>query len=145
MDFKIAGFTFNLFNSILFLVLGMLIGVHTLCSCSTVSIKEGLQMLADAAPVDDKMTMNHGKESWTAKALQYAGNMGYNTILQKHENYKGTKVPLEGTMLYFKDNEFKPECCPSTYSTGDGCACTSVPQIEYLNERGGNRTFSSNF
>ena len=79
------------------------------------------------------------------KALQYAGNMGYQTILQKHQNYKGTPIPLQNTLFYFQDNEFKPECCPATYSNGDGCACMSVKQMEYLNERGGNRTQSSNF
>ena len=64
----------------------------------------------------------------------------------KRSDYKGTPVPLPGEeMFYFKENQFKPECCPATYSTSTGCACMSVDQKNYLNERGGNRTFSTNY
>ena len=145
MEFKIAGFTFNLINCIIFFALGMLVSIHTICSCSKVTLKEGLQMLSNAASVGDSMSLSQSPDSWSEKALQYAGNMGYQTMLQKYQGNKGTPVPLQNTLFYFQDNEFKPECCPATYSTGDGCACMSVKQLEYLNERGGNRTHSSNF
>ena len=102
-------------------------------------------MLSNAASVGDSMNLSQSPDSWSEKALQYAGNMGYQTMLQKYQGNKGTHVPLQNTLFYFKNNEFKPECCPATYSTGDGCACMSVKQLEYLNERGGNRTHSSNF
>ena len=73
--------------------------------------------------------------------------MEYNSIVStKRSDYKGTPVPLrDENMFYFKDNQFKPECCPATYSTSTGCACMSTDQKKYLNERGGNRTFSTNF
>ena len=39
MEFKIAGFTFNLINCIIFFALGMLVSIHTICSCSKVNLK----------------------------------------------------------------------------------------------------------
>jgi hypothetical protein len=48
-------------------------------------------------------------------------------------------VPLpEGEMLMFANTEFKPECCPSVYSTSTGCACITPKQYNYLVTRGGN-------
>ena len=38
----------------------------------------------------------------------------------------------------FANTEFKPECCPNTYTTGGGCACLSASQRNLLNTRGGN-------
>ena len=49
----------------------------------------------------------------------------------------------EGQLNFFADNQFKPECCvSSTYSSGTGCACLSSEQVNYLNQRGGNRTIA---
>lgn len=44
----------------------------------------------------------------------------------------------EGEMLMFANTPFKPECCPNTYSTSDGCACMTVGQYNGLVTRGGN-------
>ena len=54
---------------------------------------------------------------------------------------KGGQVPLpEGKLNFWYANEFRPECCliPQQYSTSTGCACISVDQMRFLNERGGN-------
>lgn len=40
--------------------------------------------------------------------------------------------------LIFSRTAFKPECCPSSYSNSQGCACISTKQYEYLITRGGN-------
>jgi hypothetical protein len=56
----------------------------------------------------------------------------------------GGKVPLpEGELLIFQENKFDPKCCPSVYSNSSGCVCATPEQMSYLNQRGGNRTFSS--
>ena len=144
MEISVLGFKINLLNAVIFIVLGFLIAGHTTAGCSKYSIKEAMTNLANAASLDHNNNEDL-KGSWVNKSLAYAGNMGYKSVLDKHENYKGTPVPLENTLLYFKDNEFKAECCPSTYSTSTGCACTSVEQMTYLNERGGNRTLPSEF
>jgi hypothetical protein len=48
-------------------------------------------------------------------------------------------IPLpEGELLMFANTPFKPECCPNTFSNSMGCACMTVKQYNYLNERGGN-------
>ena len=144
MELSILGFKINLLNAVIFLFLGFLIATHTAAGCSKISVKEAMTNLSNAATLNHQ---NNGdvKGSWENKSYAYAGNMGYESVLDKHESYEGTPVPLENTLFYFQDNDFKPECCPSTYTTSTGCACTSVEQMKYLNERGGNRTMSSEF
>ena len=85
---------------------------------------------------------NTAGSAWVTDAKAYNNSM----VSSKRSNYKGTPVPLKGEeMFFFKDNQFKPECCPATYSNSTGCACTSDDQKNYLNERGGNRTVSTNY
>ncbi len=145
MEINIFGFKMRLGYVLACVALGFLVAMLTVCSCSRVSLTEGLTNLADAAPLDYNMDGTL-KNSWTNKALLYAKDMGYQNILNQHKKYKGTSVPLkDGNMLFFKNNSFKPECCPSTYSSSNGCACTSDDQIEYLNQRGGNRTMPTNY
>ena len=56
------------------------------------------------------------------------------------ESYHAGQVPLpEGEMDMFYDNEFKPECCPSTYTTSTGCMCRNVVQDRLLQSNGGNK------
>jgi hypothetical protein len=43
-------------------------------------------------------------------------------------------------LFIFKNNQCKPECCPSSFSCGGGCVCTTPAQRDYINTRGGNRT-----
>ena len=67
-------------------------------------------------------------------------------ILGLHKGIKGTKVPLEpGNLFFFRDNTFSPFCPGSQYSSSMGYACTSVDQLKYLNRRGGNRTFPTEY
>jgi hypothetical protein len=68
-------------------------------------------------------------------------NTGVASVLADLEQNVGGPVPLqEGELLIFKENKFSPECCPSSYSNGDGCVCASPEQARYLSQRGGNRT-----
>jgi hypothetical protein len=60
---------------------------------------------------------------------------GVQSILNRPEQ----PVPLpEGELSMFANTEFKPECCPNTYSNGSGCACMTTKQYNYLITRGGN-------
>jgi hypothetical protein len=66
------------------------------------------------------------------------------SLHQSLDDNVGGKVPLpEGELLIFKENKFDPKCCPSVYSNSTGCVCATPEQMSYLNQRGGNRTFSS--
>ena len=86
--------------------------------------------------IDDSYTMG-----WVKTAKRYASGMGNENKLNTYKDNVGTPVPLpEGELFFFADNKFKPECCPSTYSDSMGCACLSQPQVDYINQRGGNRT-----
>lgn len=140
MEFKLFGITLRLEVVILCLLLGGLINSLLLCSCSRIGLIEGMQIIGTSL----EYTMGEDvANSWTNKALQYADKMGYVDARNKYAQYKGTPVPLpEGQMFMFADNQFKPECCPSTYTSSDGCACITQEQVTYLNERGGNRTMA---
>ena len=49
------------------------------------------------------------------------------------------QLPLpEGEMDFFANSQFKPECCPNTYSTSSGCWCGTSQDYNYLITRGGN-------
>ena len=37
-------------------------------------------------------------------------------------------------------NRVTPDCCPSTYSTSNGCVCLTNEQLEDIRNRGGNRS-----
>ena len=39
---------------------------------------------------------------------------------------------------YLSTLDFKPQCCPSQYSSSAGCACMTPEKLEYINQRGGN-------
>jgi hypothetical protein len=57
------------------------------------------------------------------------------------EDYPGVEIPLnEDNLDFFSKTKFAPECCPNTYSIGDGCACMSKDMMVHLNTRGGNKT-----
>ena len=51
--------------------------------------------------------------------------------------YKGFQIPAD-KMDIMSVTSFKPECCPSVYSTTTGCACISGEQKTFFAERGGN-------
>ena len=57
-------------------------------------------------------------------------NMEYNSL-----------VDLSATddLVFFNNNTFSPDCCPSIYSNSAGCACITPEQLIYLNSRGGNK------
>lgn len=44
-----------------------------------------------------------------------------------------------GDMFLFANNQQKPECCPSSFSSDLGCICTTKDQRALLFSRGGNR------
>lgn len=105
--------------------------------------RQGMSTMDNAASLGWNMGEGMAGQSWENKADDYAASMGYTNKNASYGNYKGTPVPLSsGNMFFFANNQFKPECCPSSYSTGSGCACMSKDQVNYLNERGGNRTIA---
>ena len=166
MEIKIFGYEMRVELIIACVAIGMLMGLVMFCDCFQYSLLEGMtsKHVAAAAPVkkvshapvkkastgkegftnlsnndlhiDDSYTMG-----WVQTAKRYASGMGNENKLNTYKDNVGTPVPLpEGELFFFADNKFKPECCPSTYSDSTGCACLSQAQVDYVNQRGGNRT-----
>lgn len=80
---------------------------------------------------------------WVTKANTYASEFGYGIINNTGSAYTADEPLKNGEMVIFAKNKFKPECCPSPYSSSTGCVCMTPEQITYLNTRGGNRTSDS--
>lgn len=134
------GLTFRLEIVILSLIIGIIIGSFLLCGCSRINLVEGMDLMG--ASVDYVMG-NDVASSWVNKAKDYASGMDNVNENNRFAGYTGTPVPLQDGQLYmFADNKFKPECCPTSYTSSTGCSCISQDQINYINERGGNRTMA---
>jgi hypothetical protein len=161
MELKILGYHARVEVIALCVVIGMILGSHLLCSCTSFSIggmpsdvgsviKEAFTqqtMLGSddyGAPLNYSMDTGTPNGGWENAARNYAKQVGNQDNTKK--NYKGGPIPLPpGELLIFAHNEVKPECCPSYYSSSTGCVCTSQKQWNYLNERGGNRTLNTEF
>jgi hypothetical protein len=107
-------------------------------------------------------SMSRGSEGFTSYFLSNAGGAGkeYQPIGSFDEvklstgnnvstwRYTDPDEPLMGpefkpgpdSLFIFRDNQAKPGCCASTYSSDMGCVCTSPQQRSFINMRGGNRT-----
>jgi len=83
--------------------------------------RQGMTNMDNAAPLGWNMGQGLAGKSWENKADQYAAKMGNQDTTSTYGQYQGTPVPLQdGQMFFFQNNQFKPECCPSNYSTGSG-------------------------
>ena len=159
MELKLFGYEARLEVVVACIMIGMLAGLFMFCDCFQYSVLEGMtpndvnnkkangkkagdkkegfvNLSNNELNIDDSYTMG-----WVQTAKQYASGMGNKNRLNTYKDNVGTPVPLpEGELFFFADNKFKPECCPSTYSGSTGCACLSQDQVNYINQRGGNRT-----
>jgi hypothetical protein len=115
--------------------------------------KEGFDagLIGLGSAIDYKMG-DGVKKSWENKDTisdhknPNALNDAENIYSDLEKNEGGGPIPLpEGELLFFDTTKFSPDCCPSTYSNADGCVCASPEQMKYLNERGGNRTLTSEY
>ena len=156
MEIKIFGYEVRIEVVIACVIIGMVMGLVMFCDCFQYSLIEGMTTKKNVKElmtnkkktegfknlnnndlhIDDSYTMG-----WVKTAKRYASGMGNENRLNSYKDNVGTPVPLpEGELFFFADNKFKPECCPSTYSNSLGCACLSQAQVDYINQRGGNRT-----
>jgi len=141
MELTIMGFKMRVEIIVLCILLGGFIGVNLFCTCAG-GVKESFELIGSALDY----TMGDGiKTSWENKKTHDSGD--YTSSLYKTlEGNVGGEVPLPETeMIMFSKNKFAPECCPSVYSSSTGCVCASPEQMKYLNQRGGNRTLTSEY
>ena len=77
--------------------------------------------------------------NWGQPNLTYSKGTTPDAGVQSLWNRPKQPIPLpEGELDMFATTDFKPECCPNTYSSSEGCACMTMGQYNYLQSRGGN-------
>jgi hypothetical protein len=166
MEISIGSYKVRVEILILIVIVFWILFGHLLCSCCRISLREGLEMVKDATKQDNiKQTVPvkegfvssnnaaYGPEfarsqdsgvimppsQWSMPNLTYSPgtvpDAGVKSILDRPQQ----PVPLpEGELDMFATTDFKPECCPNTYTSSTGCACMTVSQLQYLNSRSGN-------
>ena len=157
MDIKIGSYAIRLEILILMFIVFWIMFGHILCSCSTLSFKEGMQIAGSInfggskegfsgsnAAFKSKFSDSKSPDwimnpdTWSKPNLTYGKNK-QDARVKSILDRKPQPIPLpEGQLAMFSTTEFKPECCPNAYSTGTGCACMTVKQYDYLKNRGGN-------
>jgi hypothetical protein len=77
--------------------------------------------------------------SWNAPDMTVVPGKPLSDGVKNFLARKQQQLPLpEGQMDFFANSEFKPECCPNTYSNSSGCWCGTSQDYNYLIMRGGN-------
>ena len=93
--------------------------------------ESSLYSLSQDDPVDTS--------SWSAQNMTVMPGQPLSAGVKAFLERKPQQLPLpEGEMNFFANSEFKPECCPSQYSTSTGCWCGTSQDFNYLVTRGGN-------
>lgn len=101
--------------------------------------KDGYTNLGDSASYSLANYSPQDTSSWATPDLTLTRGKQPSAAAKSIMNRPAQQIPLpEGEMLMFANTEFKPECCPNTYSTGNGCACMTPAQYGHLVSRGGN-------
>lgn len=141
---KLFGYKVNVLHVGIAALVVLLI-THLIGGCCDCNV-EGLQMLG----ADISYKMGEGvKGSWeTRQQQQGSSSLAYRQ--QDHDSYNSKFVGPDQNLNFFADTDFAPECCGSNYSANGGlrnsgastggCACMNTQQINYINQRGGNRT-----
>ena len=151
MELIIGKIKFHLETLIIILLFSLLIFGHTCLACSS-SNPNYMSMTGSTLGYS-----NVGREGFTSiasSALPYKlgdSNPDFDTNKWKQiattasrtspldKSTKDASTPFPGRKLdFFFNTPFKPECCPNSFSTDRGCACTTQKQNAYLVTRGGN-------
>jgi hypothetical protein len=77
--------------------------------------------------------------TWAMQSLTYSPGTKPGSGVQDFWNRQKQQIPPpEGQLDFFAKTEFKPECCPSAFSSSNGCACMDMGSYTFLKNRGGN-------
>lgn len=142
MVFKLFGMKCRFELAVLMLLIGLYLGSTLLCNCMTY---EGFTPLHPSSV--NSQSNKHLRGQWMDE--QHVHVNSHVSLLNNLNNNSGLDVPLQGEeKLLFSKNKFSPECCTgagSNYSNSMGCNCITAKQAQYLNQRGGNRTLTSEY
>lgn len=108
-----------------------------------VSAREGFAgantNFGQSSPYDLTGNSSVDTSSWMQPNLVVQQGKPVNSAVKQFLSRKQQQLPLQnGEMDFFANVEFKPECCPNTYSTSTGCACMTSKDYNYLVTRSGN-------
>ncbi len=140
---KVFGHTVDVMTASVCLIIGVLLGGHVLCDTSrTARIAENFAADRHVAYTDDGVPRFHTPcnldDVSSGKPSQWFASLA--------ANKQGIVPPLkQGQLDIFAKNRIAPDCCPSIYSSSDGCVCITEDQMRYLNQRGGNRTLATEY
>ena len=93
----------------------------------------------ESTPFDISSDHPINTASWSQPNLTVTPGQPVNADVKRFLERKQQPLPLpEGELTFLAKTEFKPECCPSTYSNSMGCACMTSKDFNYLVQRGNN-------
>jgi hypothetical protein len=157
MEISIGSYKCRLEILFLIVVVFWIMFGHLLCSCCTISFREGLtvakQLIAKKEGFVGANNTAYGPEfsgaktpdyimkpsTWAMPTLTYSPGTTPDAGVKAIWDRPKQPIPLpEGELNMFATTEFKAECCPNAYSSSTGCACMTVNQYNYLRDRGGN-------
>jgi len=140
MSLNLFGYKISIEFIILLGIIYLILACHTFCACCNVegfvgantnNGQSGSYSLAKNIPISTN--------SWFTPNLVVKPGRPVPSAVKKILNRKKQPIPLpKGEMLMFANTPFKPECCPTAYSSSTGCACLTTDQYNYLITRGGN-------
>ena len=155
MEISIGSYHFRVEILIAIVIVFWVLFGHLLCGCCKVSMSEAFNTIATSTKegFTGANKTNTGPEFGDAKTPGYIMNpstwsmptLTYSPGTTPSEGVKALwdrpkqPIPLPKDELdMFATTEFKPECCPNTYSSSTGCACMTTDQYNYLRQRGSN-------
>jgi hypothetical protein len=165
MNISLFGYKMNITTLIFVAVIIILVG-HTYGGChDPYALIEGADTMGEKNknPMKEGFTganTNYGESSvydltkntpvdtssWMAPNMVVTPGQPLNPAVKAFLARPRQQLPLpEGEMNFFANTPFKPECCPNTFSTSQGCACMDVFSYNYLIQRGGNNVPYSEF
>lgn len=158
MNISIGSYKLRLEIAIIIIVVLWILFGSVLCSCCNMNFMEGLTAMGKLAnkakegftgPNNGAFSPEFSKakspdyitnpSTWTRANLTYSPGTKPDAAVKAIWDRPQQPIPLpKGEMYMFATTDFAPECCPNAYSSSTGCACMTVPQYNYLIERGGN-------
>jgi hypothetical protein len=135
---------------------------HALCSCYKINVFEGFKVhkkpkmhikdtktKLDALSPFQNLDEGFANNSNATFGPSYLSNSESTFVIDPSKwSYSGGAMPSASKPNYqsqdpsqmniIENMKFAPECCPSSYSSSQGCACMSDDAINFLASRGGN-------
>jgi hypothetical protein len=149
MEVSLGSYKVRVEIVLLIIVVSWILFGHLLCGCCRVSMstfmKEGFSIKPELAKSNDPGYILN-PSTWSMPTLTYSPGTTPDTGVQSLLNRPYQPVPPpEGQLDMLATTQFKPECCPNTYSSSEGCACMTQDQYMYLKTRGSNNVPISDY